>query len=380
MASIHRVLAIPELFISIFGSSTGRDLNSLALVCSSWKELALDIKWRTSTVPLTIFLSRMDQFYGGDFNAFGEPVSEDEVLDISDEDWSNFQHYAQKVTRIRADLALLFESVAMIQRKIAITNQKLCPNLVYLEFGNLGVEDVGEGNDVDGTITMLAGPQLQTLSVTRNGEDEEETIHRLDLIASISPHITTIVVTPQPAYFPDYTIFKALRRLRIQGYAWRRAWKIVSDCLLLEMLEIEDWRGFSVDGEELREDGGTEYFFPKLELLSMTSIRSYDADATQIISVSSMPKLQSLKLIVQLQTAYVQLLRRLRKTSPLLHSLHVETRGFDFDPSVHAGDILNFVAIRKLVLETNFFNDAMLEQIGNSLLELRELQIGIPTT
>ncbi|KAG9033448.1 hypothetical protein FRB95_014814 [Tulasnella sp. JGI-2019a] len=380
MASTHRALAVPELFISIFGSSTGKDLNNLALVCSSWKELALDIKWRTSTVPLTIFLSRMAQFYCEDLNTFCEPLSEDEVLDISDEDWSNFQHYAQKVTRIRVDLALLFESVAMIKRKTATTNQKLCPNLVYLEFENLDIEDVDESDDVDGTITILAGPELRTLSVTGDRDVDEEMIRRLDLITGISPHITTIVGTPQPDYFPEYTIFKALRQLRIQGYAWGRVWKIISDCLLLEMLEIEDWKGFSMDGEEQREDGQTDFFFPKLELLSVKTIRWNEADPAQLISASSMPRLQSLKLTVQRQTAYVQLLQQLRKTSPLLHSLHVETRGFDFDPSVHVGDILNFVAIRKLVLETNFFNDAMLEQIGNSLPELRELHIGIPPT
>ncbi|KAG8992909.1 hypothetical protein FRB94_011184 [Tulasnella sp. JGI-2019a] len=297
MTSAHRALAVPGLLISIFGSSTGRDLNNLALVCSSWKELALDIKWRTSTVPLTVFLKRMAEFYRQELNTFRRNIYKDGALELSDEDWSNIQRYAQKVTRIRVDLNLSLRSVAMIRRKTATTNQKLCPNLIYLEYEDLGLDSVEEGWDVDGTLAILAGPQLRILSVTGNKHVDADTIHRLEIVAGISPHITAIVVTPQVDDFPDYTIFKALRQLRVTGAVWWREWEVISNCPLLEILEIEYWRGGSMISEQ-KEDGRTEFFFPKLEFLSVKRTRWNETEAVQLISGSSMPKLQSLKFTV----------------------------------------------------------------------------------
>ncbi|KAG8984651.1 hypothetical protein FRB93_006381 [Tulasnella sp. JGI-2019a] len=376
MNGIHRALAVPELLVSIFRLSTENDLNSLALVCSSWKDLALDIKWRTLTVPLTVLFKMLAPFCDEELNEFCEP--DDDELEISDDDWSAFQHYAQKVTRIKVDTPFYHESVIIIQRRLAITNQEICPNLVVLE-----LEDVEEGFDLDGTLAILAGARLRTVSVAGNTTTDEETIHRLKMLASLSARITNIVVSLQADDFtatPDYTIFQALRQLRIKGTVWRKGWEVISDCPLLTMLEIEeeDWMEKFMIGEDQGGDGRTEFFFPNLELLSVKSPSWSEIDAVHFITTSAMPKLQSLKFTIHQQAVYVQLLQHLRKTSPLLQSLHVETDSFTLNPSVHAGDILKFSAIRKLVLETTFFNDAMLEQIGSSLPELREFHIGIP--
>ncbi|KAG8992912.1 hypothetical protein FRB94_011187 [Tulasnella sp. JGI-2019a] len=104
MATIHRALAVPELLLSILELSTGNDLNTFALVCSSWKDLALDIKWRTFTVRLTVLLKMLAPFRDEELDRFRDP--KDRELKISDNDWSSFQHYSQRVTRIKVDTAL----------------------------------------------------------------------------------------------------------------------------------------------------------------------------------------------------------------------------------------------------------------------------------
>ncbi|KAG8981803.1 hypothetical protein FRB94_008624 [Tulasnella sp. JGI-2019a] len=76
-------------------------------------------------------------FRDEELDVFCEP--EDDELEINDGDWSNFQHFAQKVTGIKVGVALYPESVGIMKRKTAITNQKICPNLAYLK-----LEDVEE--------------------------------------------------------------------------------------------------------------------------------------------------------------------------------------------------------------------------------------------
>lgn len=75
-STTYRVLAVPELLLQVFHLSSAEDLNSLALVCSSFAEMAIDTKWRTSTVPLTKLLAKLVPFYSDELGGCDEVRSE----------------------------------------------------------------------------------------------------------------------------------------------------------------------------------------------------------------------------------------------------------------------------------------------------------------
>ncbi|KAG9029952.1 hypothetical protein FRB95_004705 [Tulasnella sp. JGI-2019a] len=379
MGSFHRALAVSEIPPRILGPCTEGDLESLALVCSSWKEKAQDTKWRTCEVPLKELLKKLTPFRDDndpdESRAFCEP--DDQELEISDEDWSIIRHYAQKVTTMAVNAALYPNWITTIQRRLTTANQKLCPNLVAVE-----LKDVTEEYDLDGTLAILAGTNLRRFSVGRDMDRDADTIRQFDLIADLSVHVTKIDISLFADDFtisPDYTIFRELRQLYVHGVVWRKGWGVISDCPSLMSLTIDrrTWISLSMDGQEQQEDGRVDFFFPNLEFLSVKSPSWDKTDATKLIPSSTMRKLQSLKVTVYDKLSYLEHLKHLHGTSPLLQSLEVDVGMVCLDPYSRVTH-LEFKALRRLVLASPYsvrIDDMTIGKIVSSLPELRELCI-----
>ncbi|RPD53877.1 hypothetical protein L226DRAFT_495192 [Lentinus tigrinus ALCF2SS1-7] len=123
----QRVLTIPELLEMIFSFSDSEDLQSSALVCKVWSEVALDIRWRNvDDLPRTLrLLAPIEQCAQG--HRFCRPLEPG--------DWVRFMRYASRVRTLVVTPAidkhlkgpLIFDEIGKTR-----TTMNLFPKLTWL--------------------------------------------------------------------------------------------------------------------------------------------------------------------------------------------------------------------------------------------------------
>ncbi|KAG8875160.1 hypothetical protein FRB97_005369 [Tulasnella sp. 331] len=290
--STHRVLAVPELLLRIFGLSSAADLDNLALVNSSWCGTEIDTKWRTCVVPLTQLLAKLPPFYDEKLAEFCEP--EDDDIEISEDEWSCFQQYANKVTRIEVDRILYLTSSAVLQHHLTKLGRPMCPNLLCLDID--AIEE--DPDELEPTLAVLAGLQLRVFKSNGGSFEDEDLIRRRRIMVRLSPHITKLIVVVGAHKFPttpDYTEFTNLHHVHIQGAIWTKGWETLFDYPNLETVEIEEDPSTSGPYMEDEEQAG-----PGIKESTLHNS-----------SVSTMPELRSLQVNIHKRDFYVLLLNHL---------------------------------------------------------------------
>lgn len=283
------------------------------------------------------------------------------------------------MTIIYVDVILQEETITTLKEQLDSFGQPL-----FLNMAKIRLSALEDGYDIDGTLALIAGPPLRTFE-DLYGYNDCEIIERLEVIARVSPHLTDLILDLLAVSFsetPDYTSFPELRQVKLTGVVWKKGWEALSDCPSLETLAIgEDRSKAATDMVGEQEAGRVGFTFPKLRHLSIDSRSRVEPSAADLLSLSTMPGLRSLAVLLYAQDAYTQLLTHLRKTSPHLEDLDVTTFKFMLvlDTRGYTGDDFRLGKLRRLVLASPAHGvgveDAALEQIGSRLPELRELRV-----
>ncbi|KAG8901251.1 hypothetical protein FRC00_008223 [Tulasnella sp. 408] len=104
-SALIRVCSVPELASVIFSGANQATLVACALVCSSWKEPALDELWKhlESILPLFRLLFNAKALLQGGREYYQHLNPKDAISSVRNADWERFSYYARRVRTINIE-------------------------------------------------------------------------------------------------------------------------------------------------------------------------------------------------------------------------------------------------------------------------------------
>ncbi|KIO21484.1 hypothetical protein M407DRAFT_28938 [Tulasnella calospora MUT 4182] len=322
------ILDLPvEIFVPVLKLLASGDLLRCATVCSQWRDLTLDVKWRDHLVHWVdllrvLGLVERSEEGGRQYHWVPEHCSIEDA--IAGTGWRRLNELRKKISRLRIASRLMSEDIdymLKLQHVVESPHRAFCPNLRELElsFGDL------QPYEYD----FLAGGSLRQFKLSWTSETEMRTrlfAGTMERVALRSPMIEHISVHRSDFALIDYGKFSNLRTLNHGGHFSATSWiKLCAGCPLLEDVNIWWIQGDLVDEEAIAE-GPQMQQLPLLRILHIEIMRDRGRVLSPyILRTTNMPQLRVLKVdLRQLGSEEADgLLSRVRSRSPLITTLRV---------------------------------------------------------
>ncbi|KAG8913408.1 hypothetical protein FRC01_004559 [Tulasnella sp. 417] len=321
------ILDLPvEVFVLILNLLWREDLLRCATVCSKWRDLALDVRWKEHSVGWDDLLrilgplqSRRDE--GGEYHLITRHLSvKDAIASVG---WRRLDDLRKKITLLRIKTYLRADDIDYLEnihRALGPPHQAFFPKLRELVVCFQGSQPY--------EYDFLAGESLRCfrLDQIRSTRDRPEGDSRgiLKTLATRSPMVEHIQVWSSDSPFINYGRFSNLRTLYHSGDFSVASWiNLCTDCLLLEDVTLQKLQENLVDRETIAL-GPQLHQFPPLQILDIESIENKVLNS-YILRTTNMPQLTELKVDTrQLISAEADgLISLLGSRSPFLTTLQV---------------------------------------------------------
>ncbi|KAG8926925.1 hypothetical protein FRC01_008202 [Tulasnella sp. 417] len=281
----------PELKIAIFEHLRKRDLQSSALVCRAWRDLAWDkVMWRTCTIRYSGLL----EVLFGEEEGWWKFASGDSIPLTSDS--NRFLALAAKTGSIHLDVTLIDRFVNVM---MDVANS--APGKIL--FPALHTLDCGEFGDPQGDFahTVFAGSPIKTIWID-GGHSLETTIDARRLLSSLLEahpqlqHVTAYEGNlPEGSRIAEFWRLTDLRSLKYEGNITPGEWiKLIQECPRLNEVTIE---GNIPDASP---PNLGPHLAPSLRRLSLTELAFLDPAISMLESIEA-PHLVALDFDAELQ-------------------------------------------------------------------------------
>ncbi|KAG8907916.1 hypothetical protein FRC01_007540 [Tulasnella sp. 417] len=329
------ILDLPiEVFALVLKLLASRDLLRCATVCSRWKDLALDVKWKEHLVDWYDLLRVLGSI---------EPCDDDEseyrwvtkhfnIEDgVASAGWRRLNELRKKITRLQIETHLAqddFDYLLKIHRAAEYPRHRdpFCPKLRELEV----IFDEPQPYMYD----FLVGGSLQQFKLNLPLSDTEGYAGlcqvAIQSIALGSPLVERISVLRSDSPFINYGKFSRLRILNHGGDFSVKSWiQLCAGCPLLEDVNIW-WIQDELDDEDAVVTGPQAQALPVLRVLRIGTIENAEF-VYYIIQSTNMPQLRELDVdLRELRSEDAEeLLSLVRKRSPWLTTLNVNYRSLE---------------------------------------------------
>ncbi|KAG9000161.1 hypothetical protein FRB95_004903 [Tulasnella sp. JGI-2019a] len=263
----HPVLHVTELILQftsyLHNSIKTKDIDSASMVCKSWYEPVMDIKWKTAFLrPLLSTLAPLRISQDGEWE-FDSPLTRD--------DWTRFHKVARRVSILeRAELWRFTDALLEVLRMGSHSISGLVPNLQRLEIIDTDPEAIlGILGIFPSTLDQLI---ISTLGTS-------QTLEQTQLLQSISFRFTQLsrfdiqgFGDTEECHNALATMLSQLKDLRsVNLHGQSPSTEVISVAARLPSLRILKIRGLSItegDGLEWKPSVGV---FPKLLQLDLQS-------------------------------------------------------------------------------------------------------------
>ncbi|KAG8907910.1 hypothetical protein FRC01_007544 [Tulasnella sp. 417] len=369
------ILDLPvEVFALVLKLLASRDLLRCAIVCSRWRDLALDVKWKEHLVDWYDLLQVLGPIEpcDDDDSEYRWVTKHSTIEDgVASAGWRRLNELRKKITRLQIGTHLGQKDIDYlrnIHRAVETPHHPFCPKLRELEV----TFDEPQHYMYD----FLAGGSLQQFKLNLTSIDMEGHTRifqvAIQSIALGSPMVERITILRSDSPFINYGKFSRLRILSHGGDFSVTSWiQLCAGCPLLEDVNIW-WIQDELDDDAAIVTGPQAQTLPVLRVLSIGTIENGEF-ASYIIRTTNMPQLRELNVdLRELGSEEAEeLLSLVRKRSPWLTTLHVNYR------SLGLGSFALFGQLRDLELYGTLgsWTTEDLDRIFGSLLNLTRLLI-----
>lgn len=371
------VLDLPvEVFDLILKLLASRDLLCCATVCSKWRDMALDVKWKEHLVDWGYLLRVLGPLEPCD----DDPkeyrwVTQHPISDaIASTGWRRLNELRKKITRLRVEIHLDPDDTDYLQNihhALEPPHHAFFPKLRELKISF----HLPQPHEYD----LLAGGSLRSLRVDRALPYRYDAVEvvgdAMESLALRSPMVEHIKVWASHSPFIDYGKFSKLRTLSHSGYFSVESWvNLCEGCPLLEDVRIRVAHE-KLLGKEAIAIGPQMQQLPTLHILNVETIED-KVFIPYILQTTRMPQLRELTVnTLELRSAEAdRLFSLLWRRSPLLTALEVHGRRLNW------GGLASFRKLRDLDLygRIGSWRTEHVERIITNLPDLRRLVIMSP--
>ncbi|KAG8986647.1 hypothetical protein FRB93_005212 [Tulasnella sp. JGI-2019a] len=237
-------LALPEILLQILEELDTRNLMNAALVCKVWTWPAVDVGWRTCSIRLSSVLAPLLkckplQLRGCDQS---EAWDEAEREEIPTERWRQYQlNYGAKVTIVTCDITPDDSFNSRLERLVGSHGGPICPHLRNLTFSvhteNDGEEDVDRWSPF---LSLLVSSTLSRVRLSIGNVTRRVATESIEVLARIAPRIQHVFIENWAEFSINYSAFRCMKNLKVQGHIGHAGWRSLADCPQLERVVLRD--------------------------------------------------------------------------------------------------------------------------------------------
>ncbi|KAG9042356.1 hypothetical protein FS837_010961 [Tulasnella sp. UAMH 9824] len=309
-----------ELFTLILKLLESRDLLQCATVCSRWKDLALDVKWKEHKVELVDMFRSLGSIEPSWFTTKHSSIKDA----VASAGWRRLNELRKKVTRLRIRKQLALDDIKYVislQHSIEAAHQPFCPKLRRLD-----VKIVPRSQPY--AYDFLAGQSLIKIRIRWTPRDHGPLMVMIDAVeraALQSPMVEHIEVSLSDSHFIDYGKFSRIRTLIHEGdFSMESLSQLCKGCPLLEVARLWWMQAALVDDETIYSEPREIQVFPALQGLNIADA-AYGAPSLRILRSTKMPQLRELEADLGEEgfSETHMLFEHIRRESPFLETLTV---------------------------------------------------------